>query len=160
MRVAVLALPPVLLWLWLLFPGLQPERQRLSGVIASAQVCLGWCEPVVSIGGTPVSCEADFVGLPSACPSALLQPGAGSASFFYMPSLAAVLGLAPTAGVLLELERDGAQVFRRSFRSQVLAGLYASWGFHALYWPLVALVIWRWPRSRFSRRVTWQPTQP
>jgi hypothetical protein len=159
-RVAVVALPPILLWLWLLFPGLQPERQRLVGAIASADACLAWCRPVVSIGGTSVSCQADFLGLPSACPPELLQPGIGSASFFYMPSLAAALGLAPASGVLLELERGGALVFRRSFRSQILASLYASWGFHVLYWPLVALVIWRWPNSRFARRATWQPSQP
>ncbi len=160
LRVAVVALPPVLLWLWLLWPGLQPERQRISGTISSAPGCLGWCEPVVSIAGTPLSCRADFLGLPAACPADLLKAGAGSAAFFRMPSLAAALGRAPTRGVLLELERDGSRVFTRSFRAQVLASVYASWGFHVLYWPVVALVIWRWPNSRLSRKAQWQPSRP
>lgn len=159
LRVLVLAAPPLLLWLWLLVPALQPATQRISGPVRATEACWLWCKPVVSVGGVALSCKADFLGLPYECPQRLLQPGTGSASFFAMPSLGALLGFAPTAGVLLELERDGQLVTSRSVRAQVLASLYGSWGFHALYWPIVGLIIWRWPRSRFSRRVQWQPSR-
>jgi hypothetical protein len=28
--------------------------------------------------------------------------------------------------------------------------------FHAIYWPIVGFIIWRWPNSRISKRATWQ----
>jgi hypothetical protein len=160
MRVIGLSLPPVLLWLWMLVPALQPVPQRVTGEIRTGQACLIWCSPVVSVGSARLSCQADFLGLPYACAPRWLKDGQGSATYFRLPTLSGVLGLAPTDGVLLELQRDGEVVFRRSVRQQVVATLYGGWMFHAVYWPIVGLIIWRWPDSRISRRAQWLPSRP
>lgn len=157
LRVAILAAPPMLLWAWLLTPALQPQPQRATGAVQAAEACLLYCQPTVAVSDLRLSCQADLVGLPQKCGSALLAPGFGAAVYARVPTLTGLLGLAPTDGVLLELERDGQVVFKRSLRSQVLAGLYGSWGFHALYWPIVGFIIWRWPHSRVSRRAQWLP---
>jgi hypothetical protein len=157
LRVVGLSAPPILLWLWLLVPAFQPVPERVAGAIRPTEACLGYCRPVVAVGAMALSCQADLLGLPYACASRLLTPGEGTATYFRMPTLGGLLGLAPTAGVLLELERDGQVVYRRSIRSQVMASIYGGWGFHAVYWPLVGLIIWRWPDSRISRRAQWLP---
>jgi hypothetical protein len=59
----------------------------------------------------------------------------------------------------LRMEKNGERVYSRSFSSQVWAGLYSGWVFHAFYWPLMGIVIWLWPNSWFSRRVTWSDYQ-
>jgi hypothetical protein len=158
-KVVVLSAPPLLLWIWLLLPPLQPVPQRVGGEVRASDACLVWCSPVVSVGGTALSCKADLLGVPYACPPKLLKPGSGTATFFVLPTASGLLGLSPTTGVLLELERDGEVVFRRSVRSQVFATLYGGWVFHAVYWPLVGLAIWLWPDSRFSRRAQWLPSR-
>jgi hypothetical protein len=160
LRIVALSAPPLLLWLWLLVPMWQPAPVKVTGPIQQTEACLGLCQPVLSVGPVALSCQADLMGFPYACPPRLLQAGTGSATYFVFPSLGGLLGLAPTAGVLLELERDGQRVFRRSVRAQVFASIYGGWAFHAVYWPVVALIIWRWPNSRVSRRAQWLPTRP
>ncbi len=148
--VALLSAPPVLIWLWMLIPALQPVPQRISGGIGSSDVCFGYCRPVVSVASTPLSCRSDLIGFPYACAPRLLEAGTGSAVYFTLPTLSGLLRSSPTAGVLLELERDGQIVFRRSVRSQAFASIYGGWIFHAVYWLIVALILWRWPGSRIG----------
>lgn len=155
LRIAGVSLPPVLLALWLTLPAFRPQPVQAEGRLQRAEACLGWCADVIAVGELRLACRVDFLGLPYDCAERLLQPGAVSVSYAPMPSLAGLLGRAPTAGVVTRLERDGELVFRRSITSQVWAALYGGWVFNALYWPIAGLVIWRWPRSRFARRVTW-----
>jgi hypothetical protein len=160
LQVVLLSAPPLLVWAWLLVPSLQPKPQHLAGPIRAAEACLvGWCRPVVSVGSVALSCQSDLLGAPYACPDRLLASGVGTAKYFVHPTVSGLLGLAPTAGVLIELERDGQVVFRRSIRGQVFASMYGGWAFHAIYWPIVGFVIWRWPHSRISRRAQWLPSK-
>jgi hypothetical protein len=89
----------------------------------------------------------------------LTEPGSATITYSPIPSLARLVGLAPTEGVLLRMERNGERVFARSFSSQVWAGLYGGWVFHAVYWPLMGIAIWLWPNAWFSRRATWSDYQ-
>ena len=156
LRIAGVSTPPLLLALWLSVPLLQPARQTVAGPAESAQACLVFCAQVLKVGPAMLSCRADFLGTPYDCRNKLLQPGAVTAEYAALPSLAALLGLAPTQGTLLRLRRDGEVVFSRSVSQQVWAALYGGWVFNALYWPLAGLVIWRWPQSRMARRITWK----
>jgi hypothetical protein len=156
LRIACVAAPPLLLTLWLSIPLLQPARQTASGTAERTRVCLVLCADVLKVGDTTLSCRADFLGTPYDCREKLLQPGAAVAQYAALPSLAALLGLAPTQGTLLRLQRDGVTVYSRSVAQQVWAALYGGWVFNAIYWPLMGLVIWRWPHSRLARRVTWK----
>lgn len=133
-----------------------PPRQTVSGTAERTRVCLVICADMLKIGDVILSCRADFLGAPYDCREKLLQPGAVQASYAALPSLAALFGLAPTQGTLLRLQRDGTTVYARSVAQQVWAALYGGWVFNAIYWPLMGLVIWRWPRPRLARRVTWK----
>lgn len=156
LRIAFVAAPPLLLTLWLSVPLLQPARQTVSGAVEPTRVCLVLCADVMKVGNTTLGCRADFLGAPYDCREKLLQPGVAEAQYAALPSLAALLGLAPTQGTLLRLQRDGVTVYARSVAQQVWAALYGGWVFNAIYWPLMGLVIWRWPDSRMARRVTWK----
>lgn len=154
-RVLAFAAPPVLLWTWLLTPSLQPSPRQISGAISPSTACFVVCESVVQVADLKLSCGFDVLGLPSPCPSRTLLSGTAQATYAPLPTLSGLLGRSATSGVLLELRTDQKVVYRRSVRSHVLASVYQGWGFHAVYWPLVGLIIWRWPNSRFSRRVQW-----
>lgn len=156
LRIAFAAAPPLLLTLWLSIPPLQPARQTVSGAAERTRVCLVLCADVLKVGSVTLACNVDFLGAPYDCREKLLQPGVAEAEYAALPSLASLLGLAPTAGTLLRLQRDGVTVFSRSVAQQVRAALYGGWVFNAIYWPLMALIIWRWPHSRLARRVTWK----
>jgi hypothetical protein len=144
-----------LLWTWLLTPSLQPSPRQISGAISQSTACFVVCESVVQVADLKLSCGFDVLGLPSPCPSRTLLSGTAQATYAPLPTLSGLLGRSATSGVLLELRTDQKVVYRRSVRSHVVASVYQGWGFHAVYWPLVGLIIWRWPNSRFSRRVQW-----
>jgi hypothetical protein len=160
LRVAVVSAPPLLATLWLSVPAWQPQPVVVSGTLKAGHACLGLCAEVVAVEGLRLACNADLFGVPYDCPARLLAPGPVTASYAPLPSVAGVLGLAPTAGVLTRLEREGQLVHRRSVRQLVWSALYGGWVFNAVYWTLAGLVIWLWPQSRFSRRVTWQDENP
>lgn len=159
-RIALAAMPPALVSLWLATPMLQPAPVTVAGPAASAEACLSLgvdlCRPVLQVQGLRLSCGYDFIGQPVACRERVRAPGEVQATYIPLPSAAGLLGRAPVQGTLLRLDRDGEPVYRRSLQAQVWAAVYGGWLFHAIYWPLAGLVIWRWPASRFARRVTWQ----
>lgn len=172
LRILAVSAPPALLALWLALPALHPPPLQLAGPATAQRVCVGsWCREVVAVAGRPLACRADFIGLPEDCrlrgaerrgrPSAVLEPGQPvEARAIALPSLLSMLGLAPTEAVLLDLQQGGQTLFRRSLHSQAWAALYGGWIFHAIYWPIAGLLLWRWPRSGLSRRlwarITWQ----
>lgn len=155
LRIFMVAAPPALLSLWLSVPLFQPAVQTLSGRLEVARVCLVKCADVIRLGDVHLGCQVDLLGVPYSCRARLLQPGEVTLRYAAMPSVASVLGLAPTAGTLLRLEREGQVVYARSLAQQVWASLAGGWVFHAVYWPIAGLVIGFWPGSRFARRVTW-----
>lgn len=165
LRIAMVSAPPALLSLWLALPALHPPPERLEGPAAAHRACVGpWCTEVLTVAGRPLSCSADFVGVPGKCglrganrrgpPSEMLDPALpATAQVVRLPSLLSALGLAPTEAVLLQLEQGGQRLFRRSLQSQAWMAMYGSWLFHAVYWPLAGLLLWLWPQSGLGRRV-------
>jgi hypothetical protein len=166
LRVTAVSAPPLLLGLWLAIPALHPPPFVVQGPAAAQQACVGrWCAEVVAVAGRPLACRADLIGLPEDC--RLRGPGprglpsmalAGlteplQARAVALPSALSLLGLAPTEAVLLELRRGEELLFRRSLRGHAMAALYGSWMFHAIYWPIAGLLLWRWPRSGLAQRL-------
>lgn len=159
-RIALVVAPPALVSLWLATPALQPAPLRVSGPLVAAEACLSAgmqvCRPVLAVRELRLSCGYDFIGLPVACRERLREAGEVQATYVPLPSAAGLLGRAPVQGTLLRLERGGETVYRRSLQAQVWAAVYGGWLFHAIYWPIAGLVIWRWPGSRWARRAQWQ----
>lgn len=176
LRVGAISALPLLLGVWLAIPALHPVPVVLEGAATAERACVGrWCAEVVAVSGRPLACRADLIGMPEDCrlrgpagrglPGAVLRPGEpATARVVSLPSLLSLLGFAPTDAVLLELRQGGQTLFRRSLHGQAWAALYGGWLFHAVYWPIVGLVWWLWPRSGLSRRlwarVTWTERGP
>jgi hypothetical protein len=156
LRVAAVASPPILLSLWSSIPAFQPAPKTITGVVSRAEVCLITCAPVVAIGDQRLLCRADFMGAPHACREKHMQPGEATVRYSSFPSVAALVGLSPTTGVMLRMERNGERTFAKSLSSHAWSALYGGWVFHAIYWPLMGFIIWKWPKSWLSRRVTWE----
>jgi hypothetical protein len=146
----------VLLSLWLTIPALQPAKQMVTGQLGATKSCLIVCAEVIQVADRRLGCNVDLLGVPYACRAKLLQPGQAVATYVALPSAARLLSLADTDGTLLRLERDGAVIYSRSIAQQAWSALYGGWIFHAIYWPIAGLIIWKWPSSRFSRRVQWK----
>jgi hypothetical protein len=159
LRIAGVVALPVLMTLWTSIPALQPKPIVIAGEIKRGEACLITCAPVIEIGDKKIACKTDLLGVSYDCRKRLTESGAATITYSPIPSLARLVGLAPTDGVLLRMEKNGERVYSRSFSSQVWAGLYSGWVFHAFYWPLMGIVIWLWPNSWFSRRVTWSDYQ-
>lgn len=155
-RVVLAGCLPMLVSLWLSLPALRPQPVEVRGAVEPIELCLGLCARGLAIGGQRLVCNADLLGVPYDCRDRLLIPGEATARYVVLPSLARMIGLAPATGVLTRLERDGQVLFSRSAQQHVWHAIYGGWVFHALYWPIVGLIIWRWPGSRFSRRVQGQ----
>jgi hypothetical protein len=156
LRIAIVSLPPLLASLWLTLPPLQPKPREVAGPISRAEVCLGLCGEVLAIDTLRLACRFDFSGVPHGCPERLAFSGPAKVTYAALPSVTGVLGLSPVDGVLLEVQAEDRVVFSRPLEAQVWMALYGGWVFNAIYWPLAGLVIWRWPNSRFSRRVQWK----
>jgi hypothetical protein len=159
LRIAGAVALPVLVLLWTLIPALQPKSITIAGNVKPAEACLIACAPVIEIGDKKIACKTDLLGVSYDCRKRLTEPGAATITYSPIPSLARLTGLAPTDGVLLRIEKNGERLYSRSFSSQVWAGLYEGWVFHAFYWPLMGIAIWLWPNSWLSRRVTWSDYQ-
>lgn len=164
-RIALISAPPALLTLWLAIPSLHPPPLLLQGPVHAQRACVGpLCGEVVAVAGRALACRADFIGLPEDCrlrgaqrrglPSQVLAADAPvRAHAVALPSLLSLLGRAPTEAVLLQLQQGEQVLFRRSLASHAWAALYGGWLFHAIYWPLAGLLLWRWPRSGLARRL-------
>jgi len=160
LRVAVASLPPLLVSMWLSIPALQPTPQDVRGTAAAAEACLLVCARVVQVGDLKLACTVDLLGVPYDCRGRLAGPGEVTARYATLPSLAGLIGHAPTQGTLLRLEREGRVVYARSVAQHVWSALYGGWVFHAVYWPVVGLIAWRWPASRIGRRFSSQTAPP
>ncbi len=154
--IVAVSLPPLMISAWLAVPALRPKPIQVSGLLQRQEVCFLTCASVWAVGSVRLSCKADFVGVPHACPEAAVKPVESQLSYIWVPSIAGLLNLAPTRGVVTRIEQDSRLVFGNSASRQIWQALYGGWVFHAIYWPIAGLVVWRWPHSRFSRRVTWQ----
>ncbi|MGL5002232.1 MAG: hypothetical protein ACRDAM_04770, partial [Casimicrobium sp.] len=150
------AAPPLLLTLWTSIPAFQPAPQTISGIVSKAEVCLVTCAQVVAIGNEKLVCQADFFGAPHPCRDRHVASGEASVRYVTFPSLAGLVGLAPTTGVLVRMEREGKVTFSKSISDHAWSALYGGWVFHAFYWPIMGFIIWKWPKSWLSRRVTWE----
>jgi hypothetical protein len=173
-RIALVSLPPLLLAMWPLVPALRPAVLEIEGPAAPQRDCVGpFCGERLAVAGRSMACRIDFIGLPDDCrlqapagralPAQALQAGLPvQARFAEVPTLRSLLGLAPRDAVLLRLQQGERVLLRRSLHAQAWAALYGGWLFHAVYWPLVALLMWRRPQSRLSQRlwarITW--TEP
>ena len=155
LRIAGISLPPLLLTLWLSVPALQPGKQFVQGELRQAEACLIMCAKVAQIEESRLGCRIDLLGAPYDCPARLLRPGPVAATYVTFPSAAGLLGLAPLSGTLVKLESNGQVVYARSVSQLAWAAMYGGWLFHAIYWPIAGLIIWRRPNSKFSKRVTW-----
>jgi hypothetical protein len=156
LRVSVFVLPPLLVTIWTSIPALQPKPVTVTGEVTRANACVLLCAPVVAIANERIACRTDLLGVSYKCRDKLTQQGVATVTYAAMPSLARLIGMSPTTGVLLKMEREGKVIYSRSIADQVWAGLYGGWVFHAIYWPIVGFIIWRWPNSRISKRATWQ----
>lgn len=154
--VVAVSLPPLLVSVWLAVPALRPQPVQISGELENEEVCLLICARVLSVAGKRLSCKADFIGTPHDCHRSVLQPGTATVSFVSLPSVADIFGIAPTVGVVTRVERDSKVLFQSTPSRQVWHALYGGWLLHTIYWPIAGFVVWRWPNSRFSRRVNWQ----
>ena len=152
-RIATATLPPLLLSVWLSVPAFQPAKQVATGDLSAAKSCLVFCAEVVHVDQRRLGCNVDFIGVPYGCRSKLIQPGVVTATYTQLPSVARLFGLAVTDGTLVRLERNGEILYSRSIAQQAWDALYGGWVFHAIYWPIAGLIIWRWPAWRFSRRI-------
>jgi hypothetical protein len=155
-RVVLAGCLPMLVGLWLGIPTLQPKPVEVRGAVEPVALCLGLCAQGLAIGGQRLVCKADLLGVPYDCRERLFVGGEATARYVALPSLARLLGQAPATGVLTRLEHNGQVLFARSARQHVWQAIYGGWVFHAIYWPIVGLIIWRWPGSRISRRVQGQ----
>jgi hypothetical protein len=164
-RVMLVSAPPALLGLFLMLPALWPEAERIRGTAQAHTACVGrWCGEVLAIDGRPLSCRIDFIGLPGDC---RLRGGAGrgepasrlgtglpvEATVMRVPSLMSWLGRPATDGLLLRLEHGSERLFVRSLHQHAWGALYGNWLLHAIYWPVVGLVILLWPGSRLHQRL-------
>jgi hypothetical protein len=156
LRIAAVSLPPVVFALWLSIPALQPSKQLTQGGLAGTSACLVVCAEVLEISGVRLGCNMDFLGVPYSCQETLLQPGEAIATYVRLPSIAGALGMAPTDGTLLRLEKGGVVIYSRSVAQQVWRAMYGGWVFSAVYWSMAGLIIWRWPKSRFSKSASWK----
>ncbi len=165
LRIALVALPPAAVALWPAVPALQPKVTELVGTAQPQRDCVGpFCGERVHIEGRSLACRISLLGLPADCrlssaigrglPAQTLQAGQPAvARVAELPTLRSLLGLAPRDAVLLRLQQGPQLLYRRSLHGQAWAVLYGDWAFHALYWPLVGLLLWRWPSSTLGRRV-------
>jgi hypothetical protein len=176
LRIALVSLPPAFVALWPVVPALQPAVVELRGMATPQRDCVGpFCGERARIGERTLACRVSLVGLPDDCrlrgaggrglPSEALAPGVPVvARYAELPTLRSLLGLAPREAVLLRLQQGEQLMLRRSLQSQAWAMLYGDWTFHAVYWPLVGLLMWRWPSTRLGRRVwasiTWTRPPP
>ncbi|TAG84437.1 MAG: hypothetical protein EAZ24_00085 [Burkholderiales bacterium] len=124
LRIAAVASPPLLLTLWSAMPILKPEPKTLSGVVSRSEVCLITCAPVVAIGDQRLLCRADFLGAPHACREKHMVGGEATVRYSSFPSLASLVGLSPTTGVLLRMERAGERTFSKSLSGHAWSALY------------------------------------
>lgn len=155
LRILAVSAPPVLVLLSLTLPALQPKTQTITGALVRTQACLVICADVARVGDLVLGCRVDLLGAPYACSPRVLAAGPATVQFATFPTLAGLFGQAPVHGTVTRVERDGQVVYARTVAQLVWSALYGGWLFHAVYWPIAALVIWRWPQSRFSRRATW-----
>lgn len=153
LRYPVAALLPVAVSLWLSTPSVQPKPKVIEGNVTREHACLIKCADVLGVEGLLIGCKVDLLGVPYTCRDNLLQSGVARVTYAAIPSLASLLGFARTSGTLVRLERDGQVVYSRSVSSQVWSALYGGWVFHAVYWPLVALIVWLWPTSYAARKL-------
>lgn len=176
LRIGLVSALPLGVALWPVVPALRPAIVELQGPVAPQRDCVGpVCGERVSIAGRPMACQIALTGLPADCrlwapggrglPSRTLQPGLpATARYAELPTLRSLLGLAPREAVLVRLQQGDRVLHRRSLQSQAWALLYGDWTFHAVYWPLVGLLLWAWPSSRLGQRVwasiTWTRPPP
>jgi hypothetical protein len=158
-RFGIAGLLPILVSLWLSIPTFQPKLQFVQGPATQANVCLIKCADALSVQGILVGCKVDLLGVPYSCRDKILEPGEAQVTYAKLPSLASLLGFARTSGSLVRLERDGQLIYSRSVSSQVWSALYGGWVFNAVYWPLVALIVWLWPESYAARKLKRRPRE-
>ena len=138
--------------LWLAVPSLQPQQRVAEGQVGKATVCFITCADVLTIQSLQLACQHDFSGYPHTCKAQLLESGLAKVSYVSLPSLAGLLGVAPTAGVITRIERAGEVTLLKSASGHIWSALYGGWVFHAIYWPSVAIIARFWPHSWFGRR--------
>ena len=114
---------------------------------------------MVAIENLRLACDFGFTGIPYDCDENVVAADDAQATYGALPTAAGLLGVSPTQGVILRLESGGKTIFRRSIAEQVWAAMYGGWVFNAIYWPIAALIVWRWPNSTFSRRVKWEESK-
>jgi hypothetical protein len=144
--------------LWLSVPAFQPTPQIARGSSAKSKVCLGICSDVLTVQNLAIACNADLLGVSYSCEENMLRPGHVEATYVRLPSLASLVGLSRIDGTLVGLQRDGEVVYLSSVSDHVWHAAYGGWVFNAIYWPIVGLVAWRWPKSWLVRRV--RPKSP
>ncbi len=154
LRIVAVSLPPVVVALWLSIPALQPNKQFAQGRSAATTTCLVVCAEVLEVSGITLGCNIDFLGVPYSCQRKVLQSGDAIATYVSLPTVAGIFGRAATDGTLLRLESGGAVVYSRSVAQQVWGAMYGGWVFNAVYWSIAGLIIWLWPKSRFSKKAT------
>src|SRR6185369_5504424 len=115
-------------------------------------VCLGVCSDVLIVQNLAIACSADLLGVSYSCQENLLRPGQVEATYVRLPSLASFVGVSRIDGTLVGLRRDGEVVYSSTVSDHVWHAAYGGWVFHAVYWPLVGLIAWRWPKSWLARR--------
>jgi hypothetical protein len=153
------ALPPLAFAFWLGIPFFDPPLKTVQGRASPARYCLAGCSDVLKVSGQILGCKAEPAGLSFGCRDDLLASGDVVATYVRLPSLSSLLGVSRVSGTLVRLERGKELVYDRSVSSIVWASLHEPSLFHLLYWPIAAFIIWRWPRSRFSRRATWSDAE-
>jgi hypothetical protein len=156
-RIGIAGLLPIAVSFWLSIPAFQPKPQFIQGPASHTTACLIKCAEVLSVQGVLIGCKVDLLGVIYTCAEKILQPGEAQVTYAKLPSLASLLGFARTSGTLVELKRDGQLIYSRSVSSQVWSAIYGGWVFNAVYWPLVALIVWLWPESYAARKLKRKP---
>lgn len=156
LRVLAIALPPLVFALWFLVAFLDLPTTTVKGRVSVTRYCLAGCGEVLQVEGRLLGCEADLSGLSFACRGTPLAEGEVVATFVRLPSLASWLGMSRISGTVLKIDRGADRVYERSVSGIVWDTVKRPSLFHLIYWPLAGLIIWRWPGSRFSRRVMWR----
>lgn len=152
LRLFIAAALPFSVAVWLSVPALQPQERTIEGQARTVSVCPVTCVDLLEIGNVTLACTHDFSGYPHSCRRRDLVDGQARVTYVPLPSVARIFGLSPTAGVVTGIEKDNEIVFRKSISDHVWSALYGGWVFHAIYWPVVLLVGWLWPRSWLARR--------
>lgn len=152
LRLLMAAALPFFVAIWLSVPALQPQARVVEGQAGTVSICPVTCADLLEIGTLKLACTHDFSGYPHSCHRRDLAEGQARVTYVPLPSVASVLGLSPTAGVITKIEKDDKVVFRKSASDHVWSALYGGWVFHAIYWPVVLLAGWFWPRSWLARR--------